>query len=219
MYMNHLWRACSGCHKSLSGRQFGSASHAQKLRHLAPSGSGWHLKTAPSAPSCPLKLWRQGAGRLCCFHGFHPCESLHPFTTIWIRYPASVLYQVIQSRKHVSWTGSGIDWIFDGMSIYRIRFPSRPPAARCLLLFDSLLLNYRDRLEKMKSIVRFSTAELSGTRMQPGTVECELNKRRLRKEQREDEKQWAQLQPTRAEREPRSLWQWFLRILQRFRPK
>jgi hypothetical protein len=55
--------------------------------------------------------------------------------------------------------------------------------------------------------------------MQPGTVEWELNERRQRNEQRKDEKQWAQLEATRAERErePRTFWQWIIRLFQRFR--
>jgi hypothetical protein len=54
-----------------------------------------------------------------------------------------------------------------------------------------------------------------GEGMQPGTVEWELNRRRQRKEQREEDKQWAQLQATRAEweRGPCSVWQWFIRVL------
>jgi hypothetical protein len=56
-----------------------------------------------------------------------------------------------------------------------------------------------------------------GEGMQPGTVEWELNRRRLRKEQREDEKLWAKTQETRREqeRDPRSLWEWILRIFHR----
>lgn len=40
-----------------------------------------------------------------------------------------------------------------------------------------------------------------GEGIQPGIVEWELNQRKLRKGQREDEKQWARLQATRTERE------------------
>jgi hypothetical protein len=56
-----------------------------------------------------------------------------------------------------------------------------------------------------------------GEGMQPGTVEWELNKHRQCKEQRENEKQWAQLQATRAERErdPRSLRDWIVGIFRR----
>ena len=37
-----------------------------------------------------------------------------------------------------------------------------------------------------------------GEGTQPGTVEWELNRRRLRAEQREDDRQWAELQAKRA---------------------
>jgi hypothetical protein len=42
-----------------------------------------------------------------------------------------------------------------------------------------------------------------GEGMQPGTVEWELNKRRLSKEQREDNRQWAEMEAMR-ERETHS---------------
>jgi hypothetical protein len=57
--------------------------------------------------------------------------------------------------------------------------------------------------------------------MQPGTVESELNRRRLRKEQRKDEKVLAQLAATRheREREPRNgIWRQFFRIFLRYWP-
>lgn len=58
-----------------------------------------------------------------------------------------------------------------------------------------------------------------GEGMQPGTVEWELNKHRQCKEQRENEKQWAQLEPTHDDRDPRSLWEWIVRIFYRIRPE
>jgi hypothetical protein len=44
-----------------------------------------------------------------------------------------------------------------------------------------------------------------GEGMQPGTVEWELNKLRLRKEEREDDRQWAEMEAKR-ERETPSAW-------------
>ena len=50
-----------------------------------------------------------------------------------------------------------------------------------------------------------------GEGVQPGTVEWELNQRRFRKEQREDEKAWAQIEAGRVEQERPSFWQRFIR--------
>ena len=54
--------------------------------------------------------------------------------------------------------------------------------------------------------------------MQPGTVESELNRRRLRKERREDDRQRAKIQATRleCERESRSKWWPLGHFFQRF---
>jgi urease accessory protein UreF len=60
-----------------------------------------------------------------------------------------------------------------------------------------------------------------GEDMRLGTVEWELNHHKLLKEQREEVKQWAHLQTTRAEREhePLSIWRSFFRIFLRYWPE
>jgi len=60
-----------------------------------------------------------------------------------------------------------------------------------------------------------------GEGMQPGTVEWELNRRRLRAERHEDNRQWAEIQAKRheREREPHSIWWSFFRIFKRFWPE
>jgi hypothetical protein len=58
--------------------------------------------------------------------------------------------------------------------------------------------------------------------MQPGTVEWEMNRRKLLKERREEDMEWAKLQATRSEREPdtyNSPWRRFLRIFLRYWPE
>jgi hypothetical protein len=57
--------------------------------------------------------------------------------------------------------------------------------------------------------------------MQPGTVEWELNKRRLRKEQREYEKEWAKIEAAHLERERElgSIWKRFVRTYESFWPE
>jgi DNA (cytosine-5)-methyltransferase 1 len=54
---------------------------------------------------------------------------------------------------------------------------------------------------------------------QPGTVEWELNQRRLRKEDREAKLHLAELDATRHEREPHSIWWSFFRIFRRYWPE
>lgn len=57
-----------------------------------------------------------------------------------------------------------------------------------------------------------------GERMQPGTVEWELNRRRERKEEREAERYMAEMQAARhgLEHEPNWIWRLFFSIFERF---
>jgi len=58
--------------------------------------------------------------------------------------------------------------------------------------------------------------------MQPGTVEHEMNRRKLLKEQRQEDKQWDRLQETRSERVQGSYyspWRRFLRTFLRYWPE
>jgi hypothetical protein len=57
--------------------------------------------------------------------------------------------------------------------------------------------------------------------MQPGTVEWELYKRMLRKEQREYEMEWAKIEAAHLEleREPSSIWKRLVRTYESFWPE
>jgi hypothetical protein len=68
-------------------------------------------------------------------------------------------------------------------------------------------------MQKLKPRRRVYKPMHFGEGVQPGTVEWELNRRRARKEQQEDDLLWAEMEPKRQRESPSRPGRWLARIL------